>query len=537
MKELGITLTSGGGDHLYEQIYRYIRDEIRAGHLRTGEKLPSTRALAAYLSISRSTAETAYDQLLSEGYLVSRKNSGFYVAAMEYLEGEKAGAPCQMEAERADGKHATVRCQTEPEHRVREDAVSPRQAEENPVCIDFSPRRIDMTQFPYATWKRITRDNLVDANSEMFALGEPEGDRSFRETIAHYLYTSRGVLCDPDNLVIGAGNDYLLMLLCRLLRLDPDGVHTPGNRDFPDDTRTAEKHDIHTCGQPVIGMEYVTYLRAARLFQAFGWTVAPVRMDAEGMRTDSLREQHCSLAYVMPSHQYPSGITMPIARRLQLLSWASEQEGRFLIEDDYDSEFRYRGKPVPSLRASDRDGRVIYIGTFSKSIAPAIRVSYMLLPDTLMRRYRSSLYFLSSTVSRLDQRLLDRFIREGYFERYQNKMRTCYRGKRDVLLAALEPLADRFDVNGEGAGLHLLLTEKCDPLPLPACGAREEELARGASCAGVRVYPMGENLIPGISVRDMEQFRQRPTILLGYAALTEEQIREGAECLCAAWLT
>lgn len=521
MKELGITLTSGDGDHLYEQIYRYIRDEIRAGHLRTGEKLPSTRALAAYLSISRSTAETAYDQLLSEGYLVSRRNSGFYVAAMEYLEGTGAGVPCQPRPGCRDG----------------EDAVCQRQAEEDRDCIDFSPRRIDMSQFPYATWKRITRDNLVDANSEMFALGEPEGDRSFRETIAHYLYTSRGVLCDPDNLVIGAGNDYLLMLLCRLLRQeqDIDGGHTSGHRDFPGDAMTAERHEAYPGGQPVIGMEYVTYLRAARLFQTFGWTVAPIRMDAEGMRTDSLREQYCSLAYVMPSHQYPSGITMPIARRLQLLAWASEQEGRFLIEDDYDSEFRYRGKPVPSLKSSDRDGRVIYIGTFSKSIAPAIRVSYMLLPDALMRRYRSSLYFLSSTVSRLDQRLLDRFIREGYFERYQNKMRTCYRGKRDVLLGALGPLADRFEVSGEGAGLHLLLTEKCDPLPLPVSRAREEELARSASRAGVRVYPMGENLIPGISHPDMEKFRQRPTILLGYAALTEEQIRGGAECLCSAW--
>lgn len=537
MKELGITLTSGDGDHLYEQIYRYIRDEIRAGHLRAGEKLPSTRALAAYLSISRSTAETAYDQLLSEGYLVSRRNSGFYVAEMEYLEGAGAVVPWQSEPGKRDGKNEAASSRPEPEYRDGENAAGPRQTGKDRDCIDFSPRRIDMSQFPYATWKRITRDNLVDANSEMFALGEPEGDRSFRETIAHYLYTSRGVLCDPDNLVIGAGNDYLLMLLCRLLRLeqDFDGGHTSGLRNFPGAAKTAEKHDADTSGQPVIGMEYVTYLRAARLFQTFGWTVAPVRMDEEGMCTDSLREQRCSLAYIMPSHQYPSGITMPIARRLQLLAWASEQEGRFLIEDDYDSEFRYRGKPVPSLKSSDRDGRVIYIGTFSKSIAPAIRVSYMLLPDAHMRRYRSSLYFLSSTVSRLDQRLLDRFIREGYFERYQNKMRTCYRGKRDVLLASLGPLADRFEVNGEGAGLHLLLTKKCDPLPLPACRTGEEKLARSASRAGVRVYTMGENLIPGISARDMEQFRQRPTILLGYAALTEKQIQEGAACLCAAW--
>ena len=172
-------------------------------------------------------------------------------------------------------------------------------------------------------------------------------------------------------------------------------------------------------------------------------------------------------------------------------------------------------------------------------------MAYLLAPTLLAFSFFAGNYTVYSVnnyianwqADLLDQRLLDRFIREGYFERYQNKMRTCYRGKRDALLAALEPLADRFDVNGEGAGLHLLLTEKCDPLPLPACWAREEELARGASCDGVRVYPMGENLIPGISSRDMEQFRQRPTILLGYAALTEEQIREGAECLCAAWLT
>ncbi len=500
LKELNINLNPDSKLHLYEQIYIYIRDEIRKGNLKKGEKLPSTRSLAQFLQISRSTAETAYDQLLSEGYIISKPHSGYLVAEISNLydmsgteersRREKEGFPALTSAmQQAPGispesvPHGSPETGTSGRSVFADeggDSSHSSSSSAQDAMIDFSPRRIDMSQFPYSTWKRLSKENLVGANSEMFSLGEPNGDRSFREVIAHYLHTARGIDCDPDCLVIGAGNDYLLMLLRELLE----------QRESSLDSGTGK----------VVGMEYVTYLRAY-------------------------------LVYVMPAHQYPSGVTMPIARRMELLAWANEKEGRCIVEDDYDSEFRYRGRPIPSLKSADSSGSVIYIGTFSKSIAPAIRVSYMLLPPALAERYHRGFSFFSSTVSRLDQQILGRFIGGGYFERYLNKMRTVYRGKRDILLEALKPMRTGFDVSGEDAGLHLLLREKTAPMSIAGARAREQELAREAGKAGVVVYPMSDFAIAGA---DLERQSARATLLLGYAALSAEELRTGAGLLSEA---
>ena len=382
--------------------------------------------------------------------------------------------------------------------------------------IDFSPRAVDMSRFPYDTWKRISRNTMDGANSELFSLGEPGGDFSFRATIARYLQLSRGVRCRPEQVIIGAGNDYLLMLLCRILG---DGRK--------------------------IGMEYVTYLRACRLFRTMGYGVDPIRMDEQGMDAEALRRSGCDLAYVMPAHQYPTGITMPIARRMELLAWASEKKDRWLIEDDYDSEFRYRGRPIPSLQASDRFGRVIYIGTFSKSIAPAIRVSFLILPTELLRIYQEKFRFLSSTVSRIDQSLLNAFIRDGFFERYLNRMRNVYRGKQEVARREAEKLTVRFSIRGADAGLYLVLEEKDVPACTgAACIRREKELAAKAAEAGVTVYPLTENLIGDMTEASQlteaaqlpEGQKTAPMLLLGYAALRPEEIAEGMRRLEKAWL-
>ena len=213
---------------------------------------------------------------------------------------------------------------------------------------------------------------------------------------------------------------------------------------------------------------------------------------------------------------------MPIGRRLELLSWAMEGEGRYVIEDDYDSEFRYRGKPVPSLQASDTAGKVIYIGTFSKSIAPAIRVSYMVLPKKLLRRYEKQFASFSSTVSRIDQAVLDAFIREGAFERHLNRMRKVYKEKHDRLLEELRPLTKDFRISGENAGLHVLLTDRR--------GRGEEELVRRAREAGVRVYGISEAMVePG------EAKGGPATVLLGFGGLTKEEISGGIALLKEAW--
>ena len=238
------------------------------------------------------------------------------------------------------------------------------------------------------------------------------------------------------------------------------------------------------------------------------------------MRADRLAELPVRVAYVMPSHQYPTGAVMTIGRRAELLRWAEKEPDRYLIEDDYDSEFRYRGKPIPSLQSSDEKGKVIYIGTFSKAIAPAIRVSYMVLPAELLEVYRRECFFYSCTVSRIDQRILNEFIRDGYFERHLNKMRMRYRARHDLLLAGLEPFKKEFVISGEDAGLHLLLTAKGN--------VTEKELMEKAAAEKVKVYGMSENMV--------EATTRKATVLLGFGSLDDAGMQEGLRRLQKAWL-
>ncbi|MCM1194302.1 MAG: PLP-dependent aminotransferase family protein, partial [Acetatifactor muris] len=453
---------------------------------------PSTRALAEYLQVSRSTVDFAYEQLVSEGYIEAVPHRGFFVCRLEELpeaplqdsfgsmgkdnslkgaRESSAGTACKSTVEAACASVSGAACENAPEW-------------------DFSPNGLDMSVFPYSVWKRITRNILTEGNEELFALGEPQGDYDLRQTISRYLHSARAVNCMPEQIVVGAGNDYLLMLLEKIL-----GRHVR------------------------IAMENPTYKRSYRIFQSFAYDIVPVDMDEWGMEACRLEQENVKAAYVMPSHQFPTGTVMPIGRRMELLKWADGKEDRYLIEDDYDSEFRYHGKPIPALQASDKHGKVIYMGTFSKAIAPAIRVSFMVLPQTLLEKYDRDCSFYSCTVSRIDQRILDEFIRDGYFERHLNKMRKIYRGKHDILLECLQPLRKEFTLSGENAGLHFLLTSKS--------GISERELVRTAAEEGVRIYGLSESM--------MEQTADSATVLLGFGGLREEQLREGIRRLESAW--
>ena len=296
--------------------------------------------------------------------------------------------------------------------------------------------------------------------------------------------------CTPRQVIVGAGSDYLLMLLSSLL-----------GRDH------------------VIAVENPTYKQAYRLFCSLDFQVCPIRMDKRGMDTRLLEEAGADIAYVTPSHQYPTGIVMPIKRRMELLAWAEAGRGRYIVEDDYDSEFRYKGKPIPALQGFDARGKVIYLGTFSKSIAPAIRLSYMVLPETLCEEYERKLGFINSTVSKVDQLIMCRFLEEGYYERHLNKTRALYRGRHDQLIAGLKPLADTCRISGENAGVHLLL--HFDD------GRSERELIGKASACDIRVYGMSDYIVgePG----------REAVILLGYANMPEDKIKEACSILCRIW--
>lgn len=490
MYDMTIRLQLNSEKCLYEQIYEHIRHEIWEGKLLAGERLPSTRSLAEYLQVARSTVDYAYDQLQSEGYIEARPYRGYYVCPMEELLQLEDTVP---RLETGHGENRLRRGRTGEEQMCEEKGEEhPASGESgSPFRYDFSPHGIDMSGFPFSVWRRINKNVLNGGNSELFARGEPQGDYDLRLTISRYLHSSRGVNCTPEQIVVGAGNDYLLMLLEKIL-----GRHVG------------------------IAMENPTYKRTWRIFQSFAYRVTTVPMDESGMVVTELEKTDARVAYVMPSHQFPTGTVMPIGRRTELLKWADGAQDRYLIEDDYDSEFRYRGKPIPSLQSSDEHGKVIYIGTFSKAIAPAIRVSYMVLPRELLQVYRRDCYFYSCTVSRIDQRVLNEFIRDGYFERHLNKMRKLYRAKHDLLLQGLEPFLQKFQVSGEHGGLHLLLTAKGD--------ITERELLERAAERGVRVY--------GISDSCVERAEGGATVLLGFGAMEESEIREGTEQLKEAWL-
>lgn len=463
--ELLIPLDSQSKKPLYEQIYSHIRQEIRSGGFKAADRLPSTRVLAEHLRVSRSTTQMAYEQLLAEGYIEAAPCRGYFVAEMEEL--VEAGP--QIAGELLTGESAA-----------------------SGVLVDFSPRGIDLDSFPYNTWRKLSRNTLVDDNKEMFHSGNHQGEPGLREAIRSYLHSARGVNCSAEQIIVGAGSEYLLMLLSQVLGM--------GHR---------------------IAMEDPTYKQAYRVFDSVGYEVCPVEMDGFGMMPSLLKDCGADVAYVMPSHQFPTGIVMPIGRRQELLRWAEGGEERYLIEDDYDSEFRYKGKPIPALQGMDRMGRVIYLGTFSKCIAPAIRVSYLVLPPELLRRYREKAGFYASTVSRIDQNILYQFLAQGHFERHLNRMRAIYKAKHDALLGAIRPLEEAFSIRGEHAGLHILLTHR-GQWP-------EAELIRLAEAAGVRVYALSNYYIW------QEHSRKSSTVILGYANLSEEEIRRGVELLVPAW--
>lgn len=465
MIDLTIPLDNQKRGPMYEQIYEYIRKEIQDRKILAGERLPSTRVLSAHLGISRSTVDAAYEQLLAEGYIVSRPYRGYFVCEIEELYRLPSGM------------------------KTRET----KQKRQQPAYeYDFALNGIDRDGFPYHTWRKLSKNVLTEDDGTLFQLGDSQGQEELRLEIAAYLHHARGVNCEADQIIVGAGNDYLLLLL----------------------------HVILGSGWR-IAMDNPTYVSAYRDFVEMGYQVCPLEPDDMGMRPDELEKSGANLAYVMPSHQFPLGTVMPIKRRMQLLTWADREEERFLIEDDYDSEFRYKGKPIPSLQGYDSQDKVIYLGTFSKSLAPAIRISYMVLPRKLLKRYEERGKNFSVTVSRVDQKILEVFLREGHFERHLNRMRGIYRTKHDCLLAELKSLQDICRIYGEHAGVHVLAEMKN--------GMTEAEAVSRAKKAGIKVYGLSEYGVGPLKLR------RKPTVLMGYATLKEEEIRDACRRLGKAW--
>ena len=449
---------------LYRQIYDYIKKEIQEGKMKAGEKLPSSRLLAKNLCISRSTADMAYGQLLSEGYIESVPYKGYYV--------------CQVE-----GLYFFSKKKSEKTSREKRKKAAYR--------WDFALNGIAPGGFPQNAWRKLSKEVLSQEGDGLFQLGDPCGEPGIRQAVAEYLHSARGVDCDPDQIIIGAGNDYLLMLLWVILGK---------NRK--------------------IAMENPTYLSAYYDLIHLGCQILPVGQDGQGIRIEELEKSGADTAYVMPSHQFPMGMVMPMKRRMELLKWAQSTEERYIIEDDYDSEFRYKGQPIPALAGFDQKGCVIYLGTFSKSLAPSVRVSYMVLPVSLMNAYLSLGHPFSVTVSKTDQKILELFLREGYYERHLNRMRAVYKNKHDMMVRLLKDMSHICTFSGENAGVHLLVGFHN--------GLTEKEAVLRAEKAGIKVYGVSEYRIQKAETENAQ-------VLLGYATLREEDIEKAMNELKRLW--
>lgn len=452
------------GDPLYVQIYQQIKQQIRSGALPDNERLPSKRQLAAQMGISVNTVSAAYSQLVSEGFLLAQPQRGFFVCHLDELI----------------------------QNEIVEEKQPPRQ-NVAPIAIDFSINDVARDKFPFQTWRKTMNKCFNEYDPDLLTSTPPQGDYRLRQAIAQYLYQARSVNCTAEQVIIGAGNDNLLQMLSYILD--------------------------NSC---TIGMENPVYHKAMHFFQRMGHTVKSIPMDAYGVQIEPLEHYDNIAVYVTPSHQFPLGITMPVSRRIKLLNWTQEGRQRYIIEDDYDSEFRYNSRPVPALQSLDQNGRVIYLGTFSKSIAPSLRISYMVLPRPLLRQYLEHYLSFQSAVSRFEQAVLHEFIVSGHFETHLNKMRKLYRTRCQQLTLQLSIFGDQLQITGEEAGLFLVAQLKN--------GLTEAEMCQRAQAQGVKVYPIS----PYFNGPVPEQHQSK--VLLGFGALNQEQIQQGVQLLYQAWM-
>ncbi len=449
---------------LYRQLYEHIKKEIISCSYGPGTKLPSKRRLASYLQCSQNTVQAAYGQLLAEGYITAKPKSGYYV--------------CELEGVLHIAQEQKLKAHKSQHLRF--------------YRYDFSHDGVDFDSFPFTRWRRITKEVINEYDRDLLKAGSPQGDRALRESIERYLRYSRGVKCTPEQIVISSGTEYLLQLLIQLL-----------DEDY------------------IFAIENPGYQKLNLLFKSNRAIYKSIPLDEEGMKIDELIQSESQVACVTPSHQFPTGTIMPVNRRIQLLNWAAEKKGRYIIEDDYDSEFKYVGKPIPSLQGLDKARKVIYIGSFSKSLSPSVRVSYMVLPHELIKKYYEKLSFYICPVPAVEQKTLKRFIDEGYFERHMNKMRNIYKAKRAALVEAITRLLPDAQIQGANAGLHLLLKVNN--------AMNEEELVHAARQRDVKVYGISRYYSAAVSDG------LGPLIMLGFATLRAEEIEHAVEILKEAW--
>lgn len=423
------TFTNTGSDSLYEYLYKCIKNDILQGNIRAGEKLPSKRTFAKNLGISVITVENAYEQLIAEGYIYSIPKKGFYVTDLKK--------------------------EVETEKKTVTKEMVPITGGESGYFADFTSNQTQSELFPFTVWTRMIREVLGENQIQLMTNPPCGGIYPLREAIAKYLKEFRGMTVLPEQIIIGAGTEYLYGLLLQLLGTDKIyAVENPG------------------------------YRKIAKIYRSWKVACEYIDMDEEGVQIGELQRKRVDILHISPSHHYPTGIVMPVSRRYELLGWAAKSNSHYIIEDDYDSELRLGGQPIPTMQSIDVSDRVIYMNTFTKTLASTVRISYMILPPPLLEQFYERLSFYSCSVSNFEQYTLGKFIEEGFFEKHINRLRNHYHKKRDILLEAIREsrLGDLVHISGEEAGVHFLMeiqTEK-----------EEEEFLTCAQTQGIRLSPL-----------------------------------------------
>ncbi len=417
---------------LYEHLYKCIKADIISGKIKPNEKLPSKRAFAKNLGISVITVENSYEQLIAEGFVYSAEKKGYYAAdissfnapteffssASSASEGRESSFVSQYSSDTKDSKSP---------HSLKEEGID---IQKPSLLADFSSNETSPENFPFTTWAKISRSVLLEKQTELLTNSPSGGVYELREAIASYLKAFRGITAEPEQIIIGAGTEYLYSLIIQLIGFDK-----------------------------LYAMEDPGYSKLSKIYERYGIKYVNIPIDKNGMTEAGLRKANADCVHITPSHHFPTGITMPITRRMELLKWAIDGKDRYIIEDDYDSEFRMSGLPLPALRSIDKTGRVIYINTFNKSLSSTMRVSYMVLPENLLKSFNEKLGFYSCSVSNFIQYSLAAFIENGHLDHHISRMRTYYHAKRDALLKKIKnsPLSKYVTIIEQNSGLHFLM--------------------------------------------------------------------------------
>lgn len=450
---------------LYEYLYTRLKEDIRTGIIARGEKLPSKRTFAKNNGISTITVEAAYEQLMSEGFVYALPRRGYFVADITAIpDTSKKGSLCL-------------------------DITVPEKNSGDVIKVDLSDNGTDPDNFPFSVWSRVMRSVITNKYDVLMKPSPTGGVRELRQAISEYLKSFRGMLVDPDQIIVGAGTEYLYGLLIQLL-----------------------------CRNRAICLENPGYHKSEMIYANNGIECRHAGMDSDGIIIDELRKCGADIVHVSPTHHFPTGITMPVSRRYELLSWANEKDDRYIIEDDYDSEFRIRGRPIPPLVSLDGCDRVIHINTFSKTLASTIRISYMILPRNLANLFYRKLSFYSCTVSNFEQYALAGFISGRFFEKHINRMRLHYSRMHGIILECIRnhKLSRHCEVIENDSGLHFILKINTS--------MDDDVLRKKLLEKGVNIHALSEYYV-GSSANDLHRF------LINYSNLSAEKMNTALDAI------